>query len=78
MVETKLDQNDDHVLGRYEATDKEIKPLYTRTNNDLINFIMGMFVGVPIALLFALVGYIFKWRLKRTTKGAAVSAASEG
>jgi hypothetical protein len=78
MVETKLDQNDDHVLGRYEATDKEIKPLYTKTNNDLINFIMGMFVGVPIALVLALIGYVLKRRVKRTTKGATVSAASEG
>lgn len=65
MVETQLDQNDNHVLGRYEATDKEIKPLYTKTNHDLINFMIGMFIGFPLALMLALAGYILKRRLRR-------------
>ena len=69
---------DDHVFGRYEATDKEIKPLYTKTNNDLIQFMIAMCFGLPVAIVLALIGNIFKWRSKRTVKGASVSTDSAG
>lgn len=65
MVETKLRIDENHVLARYVATDKEIKPLYTKTNHDLVSFFIGMSVGFPLALVLALVGYIFEWRLRR-------------
>jgi hypothetical protein len=60
VVETRLEQNDNHVLGRYEAMEKGIKPLYSKTSNDLVDFMMGMSVGLPLALVLALLGHILK------------------
>lgn len=67
IVETSLERNDDHVLGRYEAMEKDIKPLYTKTNNDLVDFMIGMSVGLPLALVLALLGHV----LKRHVQGTA-------
>jgi hypothetical protein len=69
MVETKFDHDTAlggfGVLARYEATDKEIKPLYTKMSIPLIDFS----VGFSLALVLALVGNIFKRRLQRTVEG---------
>ena len=68
LVETRLSQDDNHVQGKYEATDQEIKPLYTKSSNDFLSFMTGTFVfGLPAALLLASIGYVLKWHLKRTT-----------
>ena len=66
LVETRLDQNDNHVLGRYEATEKDIKPLSTRTNNDLVDFMMGMSIGLALAVVLALLGNLLKRQLRGT------------
>ena len=65
MVETRFHDDEHHVLARYEATDKEIKPLYTKTSHDLVEFMVDFVVGFPLAALAALVGLILKWRSKR-------------
>ncbi|MGH8653593.1 MAG: hypothetical protein ACREYE_16135 [Gammaproteobacteria bacterium] len=69
IVETHFQLDEHHVLARYEATDKEIKPLYTKTSHDMGEFINAMLVGLPLALVLALVGEILKWRLQRTVEG---------
>jgi hypothetical protein len=68
MVETTFNENDDHILGRYTATDREIKPLSTKTHNDLLATMIGMVFGLALAIVLASVGYILKWLLKRTGK----------
>ncbi len=72
MVETKFHHDVPpapsgiNVLARYEATDKEIKPLYTKSSYGLIFMIFGF----ALAVVLALVGYIFKWRLQLAVEGA--------
>lgn len=78
IVETRFHQDEYIVLGRYEATDKEIEPLYTKTSHDMVEFTIDFLLGLLLALGLGLIGCVFKWSSKRTAKGAAVSAASEG
>jgi hypothetical protein len=65
MVETRFHHDEHNVQAKYEATDREVKPLYTKSSHDMVNFMAGMFVGIPLAAMFALIGYAFKWRLRR-------------
>jgi hypothetical protein len=76
MVETKLDDDEDHVLGRYEATDREIKPLYTKTHNDFLGWMVGTLFGIAFAIVLASVGYVLKWRLRRKAEGATATIKS--
>jgi hypothetical protein len=77
MVETKFHDDEHHVLARYTATDKEIKPLFTKTSHDFVSYMTGMSVGFPIAVLLALIGYIFKWWAQRTLTRAAATAPTK-
>ncbi len=63
IVETKFHEDEHHVLARYEATDKDVEPLYTRTSHDMVEFMVDLVIGFPIAILLALTGYILRWRL---------------
>ncbi len=65
MVETTYHNDEHHVLARYSATDKEVEPLFTKTNYDFADFMTGMIFGVPFAFVLALLGYFLKWWLKR-------------
>ena len=71
LVETRYHDDEHHVLGRYAATSKEVEPLYTRTNHDFVDFMTGMFIGVPLAFLLALLGYLLTWWQKRTEAAPA-------
>lgn len=70
-VETKFHDDEHHVRARYTATDKEIKPLYTKTSYGLSDLLFGF----SLALVLALVGYIFEWRLRRIEGATGVLAA---
>lgn len=72
-VKTTYHNDENHVLAMYGATDKEIEPLYTKTNHDFADFMTGMMLGVPLAVVLALLGFTLKWWLKRTVVAAAAN-----
>lgn len=65
-VETKWHDDEHHVVARYAATDRDIKPLYTKTSHDMVEFMVDLVVGgLPLAVVLVSIGYMLKWRLKR-------------
>lgn len=66
LVETNFHDDEHHVLGRYSATEKEIKPLYTRFTHDMASFMVGMTSGLILVTVLVLIGGFLNWRLKRS------------
>jgi len=61
LVETKFHDDEHHVVGRYEAIDKDIEPRYTKTSHDFAEFTVDFVFGIALSLVLGLIGYFFKW-----------------